>query len=225
MSATVLCNILLWASLLGGAAPTPEKEGFVDLFNGKDLTGWVPEGVSSVKTKEGSRPIWTVKDGLLVCDGWGFGFLRFDKKVSDFALHVEYRMSAKCNSGVGIRGVKFTGPSKTRPSFSAYEIQIFDDAGVAPSTKGTGALYRYVAPLSNPVKAGPEWNAMDVECRGPHIRIWLNGQLIQDVDQRKIPEIKDKPLSGYVSLQNHGRFVAFRAVRLKELASDAPSAP
>jgi hypothetical protein len=58
---------------------------------------------------------------------------------------------------------------------------------------------------------------MEIECRGPKIRITLNGQTIQDVDQSTIAEIKNKPLSGYLCLQNHGKLIEFRNVRVKGL--------
>jgi hypothetical protein len=49
----------------------------------------------------------------------------------------------------------------------------------------------------------------------------LNGEMVQDVDQSKIDEIKDKPLCGYVSVQNHGKTIDFRNLRLKQLRADA----
>ena len=49
------------------------------------------------------------------------------------------------------------------------------------------------------------------------IRITLNGQVIQDVDQSTIDEIKGKPLAGYLCLQNHGKFIEFRKLRVKSL--------
>src|SRR5688500_18014987 len=76
------------------------------LFNGKDLDGWVAEGVIDMtdpadKTKK--VPVWTVKDGNIHCAGKGFGFLRYAKQeFGDFHFHVEYRMLNKTgnnNSG------------------------------------------------------------------------------------------------------------------------------
>src|SRR5262249_14507327 len=109
----------------------------------------------------------------------------------DFAFHVEYRMTkplkGTCNSGIGIRTVPFDPKRSkaTRPSYAAYEIQLLDDAGKPPNKHGSGSLYRYVAPSANPVKPAPEWNTVDVECVGPRIRIWINGQKVIDADQSK----------------------------------------
>lgn len=211
---------LLLLTLAVGPARADE---FRDLFNGRDLDGWVVDGPREFKDASGQmQPIWTVKDGMIACQGKGFGFLRYDRQqFGDFRWHVEYRLAPKGNSGLGIRTRVFDPKDSrgTRPSFYSYEIQIFDDAGKKPDRHSTGSLYRYVAPKSNPGKPAGEWNAFDVECVGPRIKIWLNGELIQDVDQSAIPEIRNKPLKGYVCVQNHGSKVEFRNLKIREIKS------
>jgi hypothetical protein len=192
---------------------------WIELFNGRDLTGWVIEGTKENNKSGEAKPVWSVQDGLIHCEGSGFGFLRYDREWCDFVLHVEYRLTKGCNSGVGIRHAKFTGRSKTRPSYSGYEVQLLDDGGREPTKGSTASLYRYVAPKALPVKKPGEWNTIEIECRGPRIKITLNGERVQDVDQSKIDEIKDKPLCGYVSVQNHGKTIDFRNLRLKDLRS------
>lgn len=215
-SVTAFAVILCGTSLLRTSIASAD-EGFVEIFNGKDLTGWVVEGKKNYQQNDKEKPVWTVEDGLIVCAGKGYGFLRYDKELTDSIVRVEYRMSKGCNSGLGIRGVKFTGSAKTRPSFAGYEIQILDDAGRKPSRHSSGSLYRYVAPKVNATKPAPEWNVVEIECRGPKIRITTNGQTIHDLDQTTIEQTKNKPLSGYFSLQDHGKRIEFRNLRLKEL--------
>lgn len=194
-----------------------------ELFNGKDLRGWVAEGskefsAGSVNT---TIPVWTVNEGLLTCAGSGFGFLRYDRELTDFCLRVEFRMGGGCNSGIGIRHAKYDErqSTATRPSYSGYEIQLLDSAGQPPDDHGTGSLYRYVAPRSNPIKPAGEWNVIEIECRGPRIKIVLNDQLIQDVNQSAVAAIKEKSLKGFISLQNHGKLIDFRKVQLQELVT------
>jgi hypothetical protein len=207
-------------TLLWTAAVTSADE-VQRLFNGKDLTGWVIDGPSEYKDAQGAKqPLWTVKDGMIVCAGKGFGFLRYnEKQFADFKLHVEYRMALKGNSGIGIRTGVFDAKKSmaTRPSYAAYEVQLLDDAGKKPDKHSSGSLYRYVAPKVNPVKPSPEWNTVEVECVGPRIRITINDQQVLDVDQTTIPDIKDKPLKGYVCLQSHSHQVEFRKVWIKEM--------
>jgi hypothetical protein len=216
-----------WFAMLvlaaGASAAETDKE--LELFNGKNLDGWVAEGARDYQQDGQTRPVWTVEDGLLHCAGKGYGFLRYEKQeFSDFALHLEYRMVPKgnggvCNSGIGIRTVPYDSKHDpaTRPSYACYEIQLLDDAGKAPDKHGSGSLYRYVAPKENPVKPGPQWNSVDVECVGPRIRITINAKEILDVDQSKIDELKSKPLKGYVCVQNHGGKIDFRNLRIREI--------
>jgi hypothetical protein len=196
---------------------------FRDLFNGKDLDDWVAEGDKEYKDGDKLLPIWTVQDKLIHCAGKGYGFLRYTKEeFGDFAFHVEYRMAPKCNSGVGIRTIPFN-PAKsmeTRPSYACYEVQLLDDAGKPADKYGSGSLYRYVAPKENPVKPAPEWNAIDIECVGPKIKITINDQEVLNVDQSTIEEIKNKPLKGYVCLQVHHGVIDFRNVRIRDLKAD-----
>jgi len=75
----------------------------------------------------------------------------------------------------------------------------------------------YFAPKVNATKPAGEWNQVEITCRGPRIRITLGGQLIQDVDQSQHDATREKPLSGYISVQDHGHRIEFRNIRLKEL--------
>ncbi len=218
LSRWTLAFLLCFAA--GAVAPRPAAaadDGFIAMFNGKNLTGWVVEGASNSGKETDKKPIWSVRDGVIHCTGQGFGFLRYDKKVDDFLFEVEYRMSPRANSGIGIRGTKYAGSRDTRPSFASYEIQILDDAGKTPTPGSSGSLYRYVAAKVNATKPAGQWNQIRVECRGPRIKVTLNGQVIHDLDQTTVAEIKDKPLSGYVCLQSHSRAIEFRNPRMKAL--------
>ena len=77
-------NFVLWGT---------EIPQWVDLFNGKDLTGWV-----DVNT---SPETWYVKDGMLICKGKPIGVMRSERQYENFLLHVEWRhMEPGGNSGI-----------------------------------------------------------------------------------------------------------------------------
>src|SRR4051794_28163438 len=88
-----------------------------DLFNGKDLDGWVVEGPKTFKDGDKEKPVWVARDGMISCmvTRGSFGFLRFEKQqFADFHLHLDYRFAPPANpkarrgnSGVGIRTVAF----------------------------------------------------------------------------------------------------------------------
>jgi Domain of Unknown Function (DUF1080) len=204
---------------LGAAACGAGETEWENVFNGRDLAGWVVEGSSVRKIDGQSAPIWSVVEGELRCSGvpGTFGFLRLDRKLCDFALEAEFRPEKGSNSGIGVRTVPYRGVRQTRPSFASYEIQLQDDGAKPADAHSSGSLYRYVAPTASAMKPAGEWNTVEVRCTGPRIEVVINGQQVQDVDQSKIAEIKDKPLCGYVCLQNHGSHVAFRNLRLKTI--------
>ena len=199
--------LVIWAACWPCEAT---EEGFIDLL-ADGLDGWVAEA------DENEKSVWTVDGGVLHCNGNGLGFLRYDRELVDFTFRVEFRMSKGCNSGIGIRGDKFTGTRKSRPSLTGYEVQILDDAGRDPHAYGSCSLYRYLAPTENATKPHGQWNSVEITCRGPRIKIVVNGKTVHDIDQRDFDEIKDKPISGFLSVQNHGHVIDFRNLSLKEL--------
>jgi hypothetical protein len=176
-----------------------------DLFNGRDLTGWV--------AMYGGE--WTVEDGVLVGrngTNWttnpelSGSWLRTEKPYGDFTLELEYAINAKGNSGVHFRSAL-----EKNPSFTGYEMQIVDDSGSAPRKSGTGSIYDVVAPTRNPCKPAGEWNRARITCQGKRIQIEMNGEKIVDHES-------DRSLRGYIGLQNHDSraVVKFRNVRITE---------
>ncbi len=79
-----LSFLFFCAALFFGCTPMrgADTPTFRDLFNGKDLTGWV-----DVNT---SKETWSVKDGLLVCSGQPIGVMRSEKQYENFILHIEH---------------------------------------------------------------------------------------------------------------------------------------
>ncbi len=210
--------VAAFAIVVPGVAAGAEE--FRDLFDGKTLDGWVAEGVKEFVEDGKTVPVWSVKDGNLLCTGRGFGFLRYDRaEFADFVYRLEFRMAPKCNSGLGVRTRSFDPAASraTRPSFYSYEIQLTDDAGKPADTHSSGSLYRYVAPKESAMKPAGEWNQIDVECVGSRIRVTLNGKEIIDVDQATIDALKNKPKKGYVCVQNHGGKIEFRKIQVREI--------
>ena len=226
----------------GGFAAPPASDGpagfaahvadheFTHLFNGHDLDGWVTESHADSELHPNGRPVWSARDGEIVCDGRGFGFLRYEREsFADFTLRLEFQLQKpgghrSSNSGIGLRTVAFDRlrSQATRPSIRGYELQLLDDAAAAPTTRSCGALYRYVAPREHTLRPAGEWNAVEVAMNGPRIRVSLNDHLIQDVDQLKLPAIRSKPLSGFIALQNHGSPTRFRNIRVRREAGVIP---
>ncbi len=202
------------------ATESADDEGFTPLL-ATDTAGWVEEQHDFFRAKHPNVSTWTVHHGITRADGsmGNCGFLRYDKKLCDFVLRLEYRTPGKCNSGIGLRSpVPYTTlKPNTLPSNIGYEFQIMGDAGEAADIKGTGSFYNKLAPRVNAAQPAGVWNSLEIECRGPRIRATLNGQVVQDIDHTLVPELSSRPDCGYLSLQNHGSNIEFRHLRLKEL--------
>jgi hypothetical protein len=149
------------------------KEGkTVELFNGKDLTGWRP-------VRENVPMLWKVENGILK-NAPGTTDILSEQKFMDFKLHAEYRYEAGSNSGIGLRG--------------RYEIQIHDDYGKPAYNKGHGSLYSRIAPSSNPSKPAGEWQSTDITLIANRLTVALNGTtIINDAEVEGLTAIAIDP--------------------------------
>jgi hypothetical protein len=190
------------------------RDGFVPLFNGKDLVGWEVR-----EAKPGDKDKWSVKGDLLIAKP-GSGWIGTTKMYGDFVLKLEWRIFDGGNSGVFLRvpDVK----SKESPSALGLEIQILDDN--APQYKGKlmpyqycGGLYHFQGPSKAMFKGAGEWNAYEIACIGDKISVVFNGEKVIDADASKDAVLGKRPKRGFLGLQNHGSGVEFRNVMIKSL--------
>ena len=187
------------------------EKGWVTLYNGKDLTGWQTTG-NWLPQKDGSLLIQPRKGEK----GWQrySAYLWSKKKYKDFVLHVVYKYPPKGNSGIHFRVGDLKNPVNT-----GIEAQVLDSFGkkkVGPHDHG--GIIRTVGASKNMSKKAGEWNTMIVSCKGHHLQVELNGEGIVDIQLDKTP-MKNRPLEGYIGLQDHGEpnNLYFRNIKIKEL--------
>jgi hypothetical protein len=194
-----------------------KNEGFVQLFNGTDLTGWV-----------GNKQGYVVKDGVMICDpsAGGEGNLYTEKEYGDFIFRFEFRLTPGANNGLGIR-TPLTGDS----AYNGMELQILDDQspryiGWLKDYQHHGSIYGVVPAKTGHLKPVGEWNYEQVTAKGKQITIELNGMTIVDADIEKAstPKTIDgnnhpglKQSSGHIGFCGHGDQVEFRNIRIKPL--------
>ncbi len=185
-----------------------EEEGFVSLFNGKNLDGWVIEN--------GDERTFFVKNGVLYSPGDNSypAWLRSEKKYENFDLRFEFRMEGWCNSGVF-----FHAPLHGRNSRVGFEFQIDHKKGEKISIKSCGAIFGVVPPQSVPIKGSGEWNTGRIYMDWPYLKAWINGEQVQDLNVEEHEELKYRLRDGYIGLQDMGYKVWFRNIRIKELPS------
>ncbi|MBD3274843.1 MAG: DUF1080 domain-containing protein [Candidatus Marinimicrobia bacterium] len=183
------------------------------LFNGEDLTGW--------EQIEGEEGAWGVENGLLFTEGAGGGWLSTDRTFDNFKLSLEFRVPEGGNSGVFLRT-----PRHGNPAYAGMEAQVLDDYAEKYETlqpwQYTGSIYAVVAPSKRVTKPAGEWNTYEILCNGPMVKIWLNGELVNDTNLIHHMDKADshpgiKRRSGYIGLQNHSTRVDYRNIVIKEL--------
>jgi len=189
-------------------AATPAEAGWVQLFNGTDLTGWVKVGQEQ----------WTVEDGAIYGVGVTkeYGYLRTEQKYADFDLTLRFKVEADGNSGVFFHS-DFPPNSVDISQGLQFEID-------RVLNHHTGGIYGdgrqwivWPAPELETVLRPTDWNEMRMRVVGRRYMSWLNGTLMVD-----FTDPTPKPFDGYISLQLHsgglGR-MRFKDLYIRDLTS------
>ncbi|MEX0939649.1 MAG: DUF1080 domain-containing protein [Pirellulales bacterium] len=203
--------VLLIAVLALSTAAIAADEGWVELFNGKDLTGW--------KQINGTAK-YVVVDGVIVgttAEGSPNSFLCTEKNYGNFELEFEVKVDSDLNSGVQIR-------SESKPDYNdgrvhGYQVEISTngEAGFIydEARRGWLSTDRSDEKARAAFKDG-EWNKYRVVCQGDLIKTWINGVPVADVTDSMTPK-------GFIGLQVHSyggdepAQVRWRNIRLKPL--------
>jgi len=183
------------------------------LFNGTDLSGW--EIIN--KDKSG----WLVgENGILFTEGKGGGWISTTREFADFKLDLEFRLPPGGNSGVFLRA-----PREGNPAYAGMEIQVLDDEAAEYANLNpwqyTGSIYAVLAPSKRVTKKAHEWQQMSIVCRGPLVKVTLNGEMIIDANLIDFMDrTKDHPglkrRKGYIGLQSHDTKIEYRHINLEE---------
>lgn len=214
-------------------APPGVNEGFMPLFPEEGVpAGWVVRQWDDV-SKPAADVVWRVKEGVLHGGEPRGTWLMSEKEYADFVLEFEWKLGDRGNSGTALRA-----PMAGDPAFDGMELQMADprymptNSPMAPAEL-TGSLYRAVAPRVQVFK--PEaWNRYEITCKGPFIKVVLNGDTILDLnldeqhkttrrhDGSEAPPLKDRPRKGHIGFQELSRgggHVEIRNARIKVLDS------
>lgn len=221
----LLAGLSLAACLVNPVAAAENDDGWVTLFNGRNLDGWIT----------GPDNAWVVEEGVITLqrefDGreHNLDYLWTKETYGDFIFELEFKIPERANSGVFLRT-----PDLKDPVYTGIEVQVANSFGREElSSKGTaGAVYDLQAPTANPIKPPGQWNRYRITCRGSRITIELNGKRVVQMDldrwtepnqnpdgtPNKFPRaLKDFARAGHLGLQDHGRAVWYRNLRVKRL--------
>lgn len=224
MKYVVLVLSFMFASVFSTHAQ--ELPEWKDLFNGKDLTGWV-----DVNT---SPETWTVNDeGLLVCKGLPIGVMRSEKQYENFILRIEWRhMEAGGNSGIFVWSEANIPEGRRLPA--GVEVQMLEldwpnqhrdkDGNPAPIAFVSGEVWGTFTTRTEPdnprgerskslelrCKGKGEWNTYDVVAVDGTIKLSINGKFVNGISKSTIKK-------GYFCLESEGAEIHFRSIKIMEL--------
>ena len=194
-------------------APPPRLEdGFVWLFDGSTLNGWI-----------GDTSGYAVENGAIACMPAGRNLLTA-REYGDFTLRLEFMLTPGANNGIGLRA-----PTSGDAAFEGIEVQVLDDAHPKYASikpwQAHGSVYGVVPAKRGALKPAGEWNEQEIDLQGTRIRVTLNGTVIVDADlyrQAHDGTLDGQPhpglrrTSGHIGFLGHGDRVLFRRIRIRE---------
>lgn len=208
----------------------PYDNGFTSIFNGKDIVGWkalVGNPIARSKmsaaelqnaqklANEKTRGDWVVKDGLLIFTGHGDN-LATEKQYGDFEMFVDWKITAKGDAGIYLRG--------------SPQVQIWDTSRREVGAQvGSGGLYNNQKNQSKPLVVADnpigQWNTFHIIMKGDRVTVYLNGVLVTDNTILENYWNRNLPIFAkeQIELQAHGTYVAYRNIYLREIPTNTIS--
>lgn len=195
---------------------------WISLFDGQSTTGW--RGYRQREMPDG----WKAVDGALTRVGEG-GTIVTEREFDDFELELEWKVAPAGNSGIFYRATEET----PRIFENATELQVLDNVrhpdNKTPLTLAGANYGLYPAPADAAKPVG-EWNHVRIIARGAHVEHWLNGRKVVDYElwspdwEARVKASKfaqwppyGRARRGRIGLQDHGDWVAYRNIRIREL--------
>ena len=193
-----------------------KKEGYKVLFDGTNMHEWT-----------GNLVDYSIEEGTIsLTPSRSFGGNLYTKnEYGNFVFRFEFQLTPAANNGLGIRT-----PMEGDAAYVGMELQILDNEHPVYSKleeyQYHGSVYGIIPAKRGYLKPTGEWNYQEVEARGNHIKITLNGTVILDGDIKEAtkngtPDGKEHPglfnKKGHIGFLGHGSPVKFRNIRIKEL--------
>lgn len=222
--AVCLLLVMTFSGFTQELSKDEKDEGFVSLFNGENLKGWIDEAKG-----------WEVDDGgTLVCkkrpkEPFFRTLLTERNDYSDFILRLDYLLNENCNNGIGLRIDPKNNPNLIGGANAVLEVQLVDDKHVETryakeknrpdyKTKLTGGLYGLKAAEQGAQKPIDNWNKLEIVAKGVNIRVSINGKevLNAEVDPKSTYRSQNRK-SGAIGLLGWQGKAEFRNIRIKEL--------
>jgi hypothetical protein len=208
-------------NFLAGAGAAPllfaqdnDEAGFSALFDGRSLAGW--------QVKDGPESAFYVNDGAIVVhESAGYpAWLSSAREYENFDFRGEFFVRGWTNSGIYLHA-----PEHGRNMWCGMKVNIFHQVDEKPAPESMGSIFPLVPPMKVNVRNKGEWNTFRILMDWPRLRVWTNGEAVQDVDCEAVPELRHRLRSGYLGLESLSYPIRFRNLRIRELPSKVQWTP
>lgn len=216
LAITLVCSAF---TFIGCKTANAQKAETIELFNGKDFTGW------TFFMKNGADPMqtWSVTNGVIHCAGKPAGYLRTENSYHDYRLSVEWRFVKVArhadNTGVLVdmqlpdavwpKCVECQGQNQKQGDFW------LQGGATAKGFQGDGKKPVHV-PMNGEPNEKPigEWNACQVIASGDTVQYIVNGKAMNQITGCNVS-------AGFIGLQSEGAEIEVRKVQINPLAATA----
>ena len=209
MNRICLSSVLL---LFFTSIAVADDDGWVSLFNGKDLSGW---------EQQNGTATYRVEDGVVIgktAEGSPNSFMCTKKYYGDFELEFEVKVDDGLNSGVQIRSHSKQGFKNGRVHGPQVEIESGPGESGYIYSEGTGRGWVTKDPKRHDIFKNGQWNKYRVVAKGKRLQTFINGEPVEDLEDDQSSQV------GFIGLQVHGIKkgtgpfeVRWRNIRLREL--------
>jgi len=181
-----------------------QSAGWINLFDGSTLDGWT--------IVDGFESQYYAADGAIcVAEHASFpAWLRSVRQYENFEMAGEFFIKGWTDAAVYLHA-----PEHGQPSKSGFQIKVFHQAGAPPTAYSAGAVFPYVAPLKVNVKEG--WNPFRIFMDWPALKVWINGEVVHDLNLDAAPLLRDRLRMGYLGIAGASTPCRFRSLRIREL--------
>jgi hypothetical protein len=199
-------RLLAAVPLLAPLKSAEIEAGFEPLFDGRTLAGW--------QVREGPSSAFYVEDGSIVVHRSSNypTWLSTTRTFENFDLRLEFFLKGWSDSGIF-----FHAPEHGPPSAAGFKINIFHQRDETPKPESMGSIFPIVPPRLVNVRSQGDWNTMRVLMDWPLLRVWVNGEIVQDLDLEAHAELRHRLRSGYIGLESLSYPVRFRNLRIRPL--------
>ncbi|MBI3410995.1 MAG: DUF1080 domain-containing protein [Planctomycetes bacterium] len=194
-----LAPLALGIGLVASGVHAGDK-GFVELFNGKDLTGWK---TILQNGKPDDNKTFTVKESVIVVTGQPNGYFYTDKSYKNYVLQFDWKYIKDGNSGCLVH---IQGKHQVWPKCIEVQGLQSDHGNIFPVGKIENSFKKNAEAQKKAIKMG-QWNTTEIICK--------DGEITSKINGIQVATGKSELTQGPFGFQSEGTVLHFKNIKIK----------